>query len=340
MGPVDGLRARSGSTALAPAPSATARVSVVVPVLNARAYLPRMTAAVLGAARRLDGVEILFVDNGSTDGSYEYLRSLPDEAVRVLRAEGLSIAAVRNHGARHASGDYLSFIDADCLVGEGYFEDALAALGRTGAVATGCEAQAPTPPHWIEATWHQLHYVGRDRFVHYINSANFFISRSVFREIGGFEETLPTGEDSEIGLRIRAAGHTIYECTRVAAVHLGNPKSLRHFFRRTVWHALGMFGTVGRKRLDKPTAMMLVHLLASSLALALPALGTLPVTATLAVVVALQLVAPAATVAFRYGQTRRVGRPVAAVVLYWLYYWGRLYALFLILLRRDGRYRK
>jgi glycosyltransferase involved in cell wall biosynthesis len=317
-----------------------AKVSVVVPVFNAMRYLRTTAPALLQAARRTGDVELVFVDNGSTDGTFEYLRSLEAENVRVYRLEHVTIAALRNYGVQRSTGYYISFIDADCIIREGYFEEAIFTLERTGAAATGCEYQPSSPPHWIEATWHHLHYVGKDRFVHYIVSGNFFISRSVFEEVGGFREDLLTGEDSEIGHRIRASGHRIYECTRVAAIHLGNPKSIRQFFRQAVWHALGMFGTVNWRGVDKPSAMMLAHLLFSLAGLVFLASGSLPLGPALVLFLALQLTVPVATVAFRFHQTGRTGRGISGVALYWLYYWARLYALFLILTRQSARYRK
>lgn len=315
-------------------------VSVVVPVHNALHYLRETVPAIVAAARGYGGAELIFVDNGSTDGSGEYLRSVAHDDLRVLHLERATIAAVRNHGARHASGDFLSFLDADCVVPEDYFREAVAVLARTGAVATGCEVNLPRRPHWIEATWHHLHYVGRNRFVHYLNSANFFVTRAAFDAIGGFDESLLTGEDAEIGKRIGDAGLRIYESTGVDAIHLGNPKTIRQFYRRNVWHALGMFATVGWHRFDKPTAMMAGHLLATLVGILALAAPGVPLLAGIAALLALQLVVPATTVLFRSLQTRRFGRPAASVALYWLYYWARLQAVALIVTGLDERYRK
>ena len=330
---MDSVTARRQPRASVQAPPAVA-VTVVVPVFNAKRYLAKTLPALHTAARRVPGVELVLVDNGSTDGSYEELCAL--DGVRVLRREG-TIGAVRNAGARRGTGGHIAFLDADCLVAEDYFERALAVVGTTGAAATGCEVQLPMPAHWIEATWDHLHYVGRDRWVHYLNSANFFVARDAFEAVGGFDEELPTGEDAEIGRRLTEAGYRIFESTAVAAVHLGNPRSVRQFYRRSVWHALGMFGTVGGTRLDKPTGMMAAHLLASIAGVALLASPSAP---RFIAALALQLAVPAATVAFRFAQTRRPGRIIQSIALYWLYYWARIYALALIVARRRDAYRK
>jgi hypothetical protein len=317
-----------------------ARVSVVVPVHNARRYLPHTLPALRAALGRTDGAELVFVDNGSTDGSFEFLSSFADGRLRVNRLRHGTIAAVRNHGARLARGEYLGFVDADCVVPEDYLERALETLRTTGAAATGCEVEIPAAAHWIEATWHQLHYVGRDRFVHYLNSANFFVSRDAFERAGGFDDALRTGEDAEIGQRIRDAGFTIYESTRVAAVHLGNPKSIPQFYRRTVWHALGMLATVRGGEIDRPVAMTAAHLVMSVVGPLLAVWSGLPPAAALVVALACQIAAPLATVGYRCRQTRRLGRLGASTLLYWLYYCARAQALAMILTGHDRRYRK
>jgi glycosyltransferase involved in cell wall biosynthesis len=323
------------------------RITVVVPVLNAMRFLPRTVPSLLEAANDSHRVEIIYVDNGSTDGSYEYLTSIAAEGIYVRRIErqangrarNLS-AAARNAGASQSRGEFLSFLDADCLVAKNYFNEALDVLRFTGAAATGCETEASPDRHWIEATWHDLHYVGRDREVHYLNSANFFVTRKAFEHVGGFREDLPSGADAEIGQRFTIAGYRIHESPMVGAIHLGNPKSVREFYRRNVWHALGMFGTVNRRRIDKPTAMMSAHFLATVGGVVVLLVAHYSLATRVLIALLLQVVMPVATVAYRARQTGRGSHIAQGVMLYWLYYWARLQGLGLVLAGRGSRYAK
>ena len=304
------------------------------------AFLPRTAPTLISAARHCGGVTLRYVDNGSTDGTREYLASLNAPELSVESCPGVSIGALRNAGARGARSEYVGFLDADCTIALDYFDVAIDVLTTTGAVATGCEVQAPPNGHWIERTWHSLHYVGRDRDVHYLNSANFFVRRDVFEQIGGFREDLRTGEDSEIGQRIIGAGFRIRESTRVGAVHYGNPRSISQFYRRTVWHGLGMFATVRGGRVDKPTAMMALHLGATFAGVAALSAGNWPIEARLGLALGLQLLAPALTVAHRVGQGGRASFLIRGVFLYWVYYWARLHAVWVILRRAGVGYQK
>jgi glycosyltransferase involved in cell wall biosynthesis len=315
-------------------------ISVVVPVLNGMRFLPITLPTVLAAGRRVGGIELIYVDNGSTDGSREYLQSWESKGLKTHLIEGGTIAGMRNWGARQSSGTYLSFIDSDCSVAENYFHEAIDVLRSTGAAATGCGVHVPEQPHWLEAAWHDLHYFGRDRFVPYLNSGNFFVSRAAFQAVGGFREDMVTGEDAEIGQRLVLAGHRIFASPRVKAIHLGNPKSIREFYRRNVWHGLGMFGTLSRKNLDRPTAMLAIHLVATILGIVGLFFAQVPIGARLLIAIGLQLLAPSATVIYRGNKTQQWRSAPIGVPLYWLYYWARAYALAIVALGLSERYRK
>jgi glycosyltransferase involved in cell wall biosynthesis len=322
------------------APSAAPDITVVMPVFNSMRFLPRVIPPLLAAGRSHGGVEFVFVDNGSSDGSQEYLESVRAADVRVVSRVRASIAALRNIGARDSRGRYLSFIDSDCLIDDSYFAAALQVITASGAAATGFAYDLPAQPGWIEAAWHELHYSHQARDVEYLNAGNFFVTRAAFDRVGGFRENLWTGEDAELGQRLNASGERIHADPSVRAIHLGNPKTMRQFFRRAVWHGVGMFGTVKLTQIDKPTAMMFGHLAATFAGLALVFFSSQPAAMRILGALALQFVIPALTVAFRLARGGRIGGAVPGLILYWLYYWARINALAVILSGGAGRYAK
>ena len=315
------------------------RIAVIVPFLNAMSFLPLTAPSVLATARRVGNAELVYVDNGSTDGSAEYLRSL-DSAIRVEIVTGGTIAALRNEGVKQTDAPVLAFLDSDCAVEEDYLDTALQTLKETGADATGSRVVLPDSVSWIDRVWHELHFVPRDREVQYINSGNFVVSREAFASAQGFREDLRTGEDAELGQRLWEAGYRIWASPRVKAVHYGNAGSLRQFYRRMVWHGLGMFGTVTARRIDRPTAMMVLHIVATLLGAIILADPSLDPWQRVAATVGLQLLIPAATVAARVVQVGRAGSLPAGLALYWLYYWARIEALVRIGFGSDEHYTK
>ena len=91
--------------------SAAEFVSVVIPVYNAARFLADAIRSV--QAQRHPRIEIIVVDDGSTDGSGEVARSFA--GVRCLRQANGGIAAARNAGVHEARGNLLAFLDADDL---------------------------------------------------------------------------------------------------------------------------------------------------------------------------------------------------------------------------------
>ncbi len=88
-------------------------VSVIVPVYNAKEYLPICVESIL--SQRYDGWELLLVDNGSTDGSLELCQHYAKEhgQVRLLRQSEGGASGARNAGLEAAAGTYIVFADAD-----------------------------------------------------------------------------------------------------------------------------------------------------------------------------------------------------------------------------------
>ena len=111
-------------------------ISVIIPVYNAEKTLWRCVDSVLGQTFRAEDVlsevllEVLLVDDGSTDGSgsvaEEYARS--DRRVKVFHQEHGGLSTARNRGLDHASGDWIAFVDADDWIEGDAFDAALAAL--------------------------------------------------------------------------------------------------------------------------------------------------------------------------------------------------------------------
>jgi len=278
------------------------------------------------------------MDNGSADGSWEWITREMAGVARMARRPGVTIATLRNEGARLARGELLAFIDADCVIPEDYAERAIRVLGATGAAGTGCRYQLPPNPHWVEHTWHELHDKPREGPVNYINSGNLCIWREAFDAVGGFDETLVTGEDAELGQRLARAGRALHEASVVSAIHLGNPKSLGQFFRKQRWHALGMFGTVDLRSIDRPTAGTILQLIGLLAGLAILFVSAFPWWWRTVAALAMVLGAPVLTVLYRLsggGRTRSLPR---AVTLYLVYYLARLAAL-LDIVRGKARVR-
>ena len=307
-------------------PEVKNKFSVIVPVLNSMDHLRVFMDSILVAMDQYADAELIVFDNGSDDGSYELLLKEYSDRARVQQMRGVTVAGLRNRGCALADGEFLSFIDSDCIMDPNYFEQALRVL-RSGADATGSKHELPEAPHWIEKTWHEMHMRPSDGPINYINSGNFVVRRQAFLAVDGFDESLIGTEDVELCLRLSHAGFNIYQSHNVRAVHLGADKSLVAFFRKTAWRGLGVFGLLKNNWLTMPLITTLAHLVLIVAAIASLLFLPAPWFARLLVFLVLFNFAPVATVLYRACQIGRSGFPLKGVLLYHVYFLARFYGI-------------
>ena len=91
------------------------KVSVIIPVYNGEKYLEDTLKSV--SAQTLSEIEILCVDDGSTDHSWEILQQFAaqDSRIVLLKQKNAGAGAARNYGLKTAKGKYIAFIDSDDL---------------------------------------------------------------------------------------------------------------------------------------------------------------------------------------------------------------------------------
>lgn len=191
-------------------------VSVVVPVHEDREVLLRCLDAL--RAQDLDGslFEVLVCDNGSLRDPVT-----PDGVVGahaptvtlITTAESGSYLA-RNRCLERASAPVLAFTDADCTPHRAWLREGLAAIERTGADLVAGRVATYTrrvPPTAVEL-YEQETAFPQERYVEQMGfgvTANLFVRRCVFDDVGPFDQRLRSGGDRELCERAGAAGHRI-----------------------------------------------------------------------------------------------------------------------------------
>ena len=180
-------------------------VSVIVPVYNVEKYITDALNSLCTQSYR--NLEILLVDDGSTDGSSAICDrfSLSDSRIHVFHLENGGVSAARNYALDHAAGDYCLFFDADDLVKPNYVKDMVFALQHTRLQIATCwfawgqdetpeeflAHELPDPPIVQEISIDQFRYTNQYR--HYTVSAGLY-SRSLIGDLR-FDTSLSVGED-------------------------------------------------------------------------------------------------------------------------------------------------
>ncbi|MBS1817555.1 MAG: glycosyltransferase [Acidobacteria bacterium] len=208
------------------------RISFVVPVLNDAKRLAMCLQSIRRNLAAQGLVEIVVVDNGSTDGSADVARQL---GATVIVADG-RVSALRNLGASRATGDILAFVDADHEIGSAWVVSARDVLRMKGVGAAGALYRPPLDGTWVQRAYGQLRgrALGQSE-TDWLGSGNLAVWRRVFEEIGGFDTQLEACEDVDLCQRIRAAGHRLMSDARLDTIHHGDPETLRDVFKSELW---------------------------------------------------------------------------------------------------------
>jgi len=209
------------------------KVSFVIPVKDAAQHVRRCIASIVANDYPRDQVEVLVIDNDSSDGSAEAAR---DAGATVLRSSARSVAELRNQAASQPRGSILAFVDADHEIDRHWVRTALEVLSAADIGATGAPYLTDPLPNWVQRQYDAMRSrpVARGE-VQWLGSGNLAIKKDVFDDVGGFDEQLTACEDVDLCNRLRAAGHRIVADPAMRSVHYGDPRTLKALFYGELW---------------------------------------------------------------------------------------------------------
>ena len=119
------------------------KVSVKIPAYNCEATIKRAVLSAL--SQRVSDLEVIAIDDGSTDGTYDLLCSLAkkDERLRVIKKENSGPADTRNVGIDNAKGEYIAFLDSDDYIENDFYYSLLKR-------ASGCDFDVIAGGYYME----------------------------------------------------------------------------------------------------------------------------------------------------------------------------------------------
>ena len=194
-------------------------VSVVVPVRNGAATIDACLEALLRQDYPRELLEILVVENRSTDDTAARAAAHP---VALLNGcDLLTSYAARNRGVGRSGGEIVAFTDADCIPSPDWLKHLIAPFTDPSVAAVaGAIEDAPFQSVCEEfAARVQPFARPRRGGLATILTANVAIRRSALEAVGHFDEQLPTGGDVDLGWRLQQEGFAIREAPRASVAH-------------------------------------------------------------------------------------------------------------------------
>jgi glycosyltransferase involved in cell wall biosynthesis len=173
-----------------------AKVSIIIPSFNSAHFVVDAVQSALN--QTIAPVEVIIVDDGSTDNTQETLSGWRDR-IRVIHQENTGLSGARNTGLRNATGEWIAFLDADDVFHPRKLELQLKALGahpNLGMLGTD-RYQHPTElPPQIDSDG-IVEEIPLERLLvrNYFTASSVLVRRSIALKVGEFDRSLPNAED-------------------------------------------------------------------------------------------------------------------------------------------------
>jgi mycofactocin system glycosyltransferase len=321
-------------------------VSIIIPVKDRAGELEKCLRSLACLTYPEDRLEVIVVDDGSSDGTPRVARELGALLV-TSGGVGRGPAAARNAGAGFASGEILAFIDSDCTASPEWLTELIGAfddeqVSAVGGWVDGLHSASPLDRY--EAVMSSLNLGGREQSgdagedTFYLPSCNLLVRRSAFSSLGGFRQELRVGEDVDLTWRMRDAGGRIIYLPRGRVWHEHRSR-LKAFMKRRFEYGTseGMLQNLHPARQKKmvfpPALALIVALLAADIVL----LSGLPLVAAAALLLSDAALAHRRIarqgIPLSYGEVLLArGRAAASLAYYAGYHLLRYYLLPLSLL--------
>jgi glycosyltransferase involved in cell wall biosynthesis len=184
-------------------PRRAPEVSVVIPTFERGDVVTRAVASVL--RQDMDDVEVIVVDDGSTDCTRRVLATIEDRRLSYVRTEHVGAAAARNIGARWARARWLTFLDSDDTVMTDWLSSMLAETSPPDIALVSCGYAERADGDAA---------IRRQRLPHPASPAigpiteliatggTYLVLRDVFLDVGGFDPDQPAAQHRELALRL------------------------------------------------------------------------------------------------------------------------------------------
>jgi succinoglycan biosynthesis protein ExoA len=251
----------------------TARVSVVIPVLNEEKHIRNCLRSVQEQTYPGDLIEIVVADGGSTDGTQRIVRELgdTDPRIRLIDNPGRTQAAGLNHAIAASRGDIVARLDGHAAWPPGHLARCVELLNETGADNVGgtmlgesdtlvgqAVARATRSPFAVGRATYR--YSNRQQEVETVWLGCF--RRSALERVGPYDETATPHEDYELNQRIRDSGGLV----------IFSPDLPTRYWGRGSWREVAtQYFKYGRAKVRvarrRPAVMQLYHLAPPALVL-------------------------------------------------------------------------
>lgn len=213
------------------------KVSIVIPTFNSSAPISNTIRACMEQDFLKEKIEIICVDDGSTDNTEQIINKYPVSYIYQKRG-GPAIA--RNAGWKKAKGEIICFTDADCVPEKRWVSKLLKNYTSEKIGAVGGSYGIMNPNSLLANCIHQeiiFRHSKMPKYVRALGSYNFSVRKEVLKEVDGFNEEykMASAEDNDLSYKILKKGYYLIfdKDIKVSHFYLSN---LKKYLKSQFWH--------------------------------------------------------------------------------------------------------
>lgn len=229
-------------------------ISVIVPVYNEKENLAVCLQSIKAQNYHQDKIEIIVVDDGSTDESADIASEF---GAKVIYQEHAGAAAARNKGIEEASGALIAFLDADDKARECWLETTATYFHEDKVSGVGCNHNLTNRENdFAKISWLEKYFrlSSSSEKVDHLGTSGCLYRKSVIESVGGFNGNFLEAEDMDLSFRVKKQGGILY-LIKKPLIHVYYPSSWKVYFRDQIrksaylilfrWKSRSDWGKVG-----------------------------------------------------------------------------------------------
>ncbi len=215
--------------------------SIIIPVFNQVKYTKQCLEAVAKYTQEVD-YEVIIIDNGSTDGTKDFLRCLEGDVKIIKNSQNLGFSKANNQGAKVSEGNYLVFLNNDTIPQSDWLMQMILVQKKSKDVGiVGSKLLYPNGTvqhagvvkdkgfyHIYEKFPHDHPAVNKLRSFPYVTGACMLIDKNLFFNIGMFDEHFINGfEDIDLCMKVNMLQKRVMYCPDSVVYHYANTTECR-----------------------------------------------------------------------------------------------------------------
>lgn len=228
--------------------------SIVVPAFNEEKGIARCIEGLLAQDYPREAFEVIIIDNNSSDRTFEIIGSYP---VKGVLEKKRGRASARNAGIRQACGEFIVFLDADCVPEKGWLKTLLGGFKDESVGCVAGEILPPEPEIFLHQYLAKSQYFSQkitmqNAFLPFAQTGNAAYRKEVLDQVGLFDESLLSGQDADLSWRMQLETGKKVAFVESAKVYHPYPDKFVAYLKQRLRHAHGSVSLYTKYRDQMP----------------------------------------------------------------------------------------